>query len=336
MTNPANAAIQYESAQTLVAFKAMTDSGDHTVFTTDSDKIWSGRSGYTVQVRPDGIVSGANILSAGSNANEVDSIAFTAWLSSVLKEVTATSTTITRATTQTHVINSIILTGTTVSAVKGTEGTAFSTTRAAAGGPPYIPVGSIEIGQVKTSAQASAVLTSSEIFQTPGTHQERADYPLYHRPNNIGLGILAPVTAKANAHIQFKTALQACHTGATIRPVYIQYYNPTFTTLEGDGFTPADEATSQSSAQQFGQIVGYGGTRINQSTFRSELQNGVTDALIALDGQDLVFKFFPNVSAAPFMLTYGTLRFAVSFPRMAPLTMACSVTVKLPTARFAT
>ena len=148
MGTAGNAKIQYESAQSLVEYVAMTDSGDHIVFTSAAN-AWSDRVGYAPSIRPDGVITGIDILSAGSGLDEVDNIAFTAWLGGVLKEVSATTTTITRASSLTHVINSIILTGTTVSAVKGVEGTAFSTTRNAAGGPPYIPIGSIEIGQIK-------------------------------------------------------------------------------------------------------------------------------------------------------------------------------------------
>ena len=148
MGTAGNAKIQYESAQSLVEYAAMS-STDQTVFRTPTKTVWSDKAGYAPSIRPDGVVTGIDILSAGSGVDEVDSIAFTAWLGGVLKEVSAATTTITRASALTHVINSIILTGTTVSVVKGVEGIAFSTTRNAAGGPPYIPVGSIELGQIK-------------------------------------------------------------------------------------------------------------------------------------------------------------------------------------------
>jgi len=337
MTIAANAAIQYESTQTLVSFVAMTDATSHLVFTApgSTGKIWSGRVGYEPDIRPDGIISGIDILSADSGNDAVDSTTFTAWLAGGLKEVSSTTTSITRASVSTHVINSIILTGTTVSAVKGVEGSSFVTTRGAAGGPPYIPVNSIEIGQVKTSSQTPAVLLSTEIFQTPGSHQERADFPLYRRPQNIGYGVLASTPSRKNAHIEFYTALDPCHTGDVCKGVYIQYYTPTFTAIESNGFTPADQSSPQSFTQRYDKMLGHKTDSLRSASFRAELQDNITDALIALDGEMLIFKFFPNVSLAPFMLTMGTLRFQSAFPQAGPMSTACTVTAKLPTARFA-
>ncbi len=334
MTIAANAQIKYESDQSLVNFTAMVDSGDQTVFTRTAAPIWSGRAGYAPDVRPDGVVSGIDILSAGSGNDEVDNIAFTAWLASVLKAVTATTVSITRATVSTYVINSIILTGATLSAVKGVESTGFSTTRGAAGGPPYIAVGSIEIGQVKTISQTPAVLTSSEIFQTPGTHQERADYPLYRRPQNLGYGVLASSSSRKNAHLEFYSALDTCHTGDHCKKIYIKHYTPTFTAIESNGFVPADTQSSQSYAQRFEKVLGYKTDSLRSASFRAELTSGISDALIALDGEMLIFKFFPDASGSPFMLTMGILRFNSSFPQIGPISTGCTVIAKLPTARF--
>lgn len=335
MTTVANAQIQYESSQTLVNFVAMTDSGDHKIFTSAAE-IWSGRSEYAPDVRPDGIVSGVDILTAGSGNDEVDSIGFTAWLAGVLKLVSATTTTITRPSSSTHVINSIILTDSTVSAVKGTEGSAFSTTRGAAGGPPYIPVGSIEIGQVKTSAQASAVLTSSEIFQIAGTHQERADWPLYRKPRNYGYGINTSVTAKKTAHIEFHTAHDLSHTGDVCKGIYIKYYTPTFTTISTfNGFTPAEISSSQLTENRFNEIFGHKRDGMSVSKFKAEVQDGITDSIIALDGETLIIKTIPDAAKDPYMLTLGTLRFLSSLPQAGDIHVQCIVAVKFPTARFA-
>ena len=333
MGTAGNAKIQYESAQSLVEYVAMTDSGDHIVFTSAAN-VWSDRVGYAPSIRPDGIITGIDILSAGTAADTIDNIAFTAWLAGVLKEVTATTITITRASSLTHIINSIILTGTTLSVIQGTEGSAFSASRAAAGGPAYIPVGSVEIGQVKTTVQASAVITSAEIFQTPGTHQERADHPLYRRPDNTGRGVIASSTSRKYAHIEFYNALSLCHTAGVAKAVYIQYYTPTFTTLESDGFSPADKTSSQASAQRYDKILGYKTDDLKSTSFKAELSDGITDDLCALDGETLLFKFFPDQDAAPFMLTLGVLRFAAAFPQVGPISTSCAVVAKLPTARF--
>ncbi|OQY25964.1 MAG: hypothetical protein B6244_14500 [Candidatus Cloacimonetes bacterium 4572_55] len=333
MGTAGNAQIQYESAQTLVPYAAMTDSGDQMVFTV-AGPVWSGRSGYGPNVRPDGVVSGIDILSPGSGVNEIDSTGFIAWIEGVQKIVSGTTITVTRASSLTHVINSIVLTGTTLSAVKGTEGSTFSTTRAAAGGPPYIPVGSIEIGQIKTSAQASALIESSEIFQTPNTHQERADFPLYRRPDNTGRGILASSISRKYAHIEFYEAHPLSHTGGVVKGIYIQYYTPTFTTIETNGFSPGEVDSSQEYVQRYEEIYGHKVDSLRSAAFKAELTDGITDALSALDGEMLLFKFFPNAGTAPYMLTMGILRFSSAFPQVGAIDTACTVISKLPTAKF--
>jgi len=340
MTIAANASIKYESGRSLVAFKAMTDSGDHTVFSV-SDRIWSGRAGYEPDIRPDGIASGITILSADTLADKIAVTDLTAYLAGVLRNVTNTTVTITRATVSDYVINSIVLTpvapsSATLSAIKGVEGSSFITTRGATGGPPYIPVGSIEIGQIKTTSQSSAVILSSEIFQTPGSHQERSDYPIYHRPRNYGYGVNTSVTAKKYAHIEFCDALDLCHTGGTCKYVYIKYYTPVFTTIDShNGFSPSETTTTPIMAQKYATILGHGTSKINSSGFNAEVENGITDALVALDGEMLIFQFYPDTSAAPFMLTMGILRFISSLPQAGPSVLKCIVVSKMATARFA-
>lgn len=335
MPTVANAQIQYESSQSLVTFSAMTDSGDHMVFTA-AETVWSGREGCAPEVRPDGIVTGVDILSAGSGNDEVDSISFTAWLAAVLKTISATTATITRAFVSTHVINSIILTDTTISALKGAEGTAFSTTRGAAGGPPYIPVGSIEIGQVKTGSQVSAALVSSEIFQIVGTHQERADWPLYRRPRNYGYGINTSTTAKKAAHVEFYTAHPLIHEGGLCKGIYIKYYTPVFTAISTfNGFVPAEITSSSVMVSRFESVSGYKQNDIQASRFKAEVSDGITDAIVALDGEILIIKFIPDAAKTPFMLTLGTLRFLSSLPQAGDISVQCTIATRLPTARFA-
>ena len=51
------------SGQTLFDYTKATDSGDHTVFTVSGKTVWSDKAGYEAIIRPDGVVSGSNMLS---------------------------------------------------------------------------------------------------------------------------------------------------------------------------------------------------------------------------------------------------------------------------------
>ncbi|MBK8184903.1 MAG: hypothetical protein IPK63_19260 [Candidatus Competibacteraceae bacterium] len=95
--------------------------------------------------------------------------------------VTDDSLTITRGvTTDTHMINSVTVNSSgAVAIVTGTDNTAFSDTRGAAGGPPSIPLGSVEVAQIRTTSVTAAVVLSTEIYAAPGTHQERYDNPVW-------------------------------------------------------------------------------------------------------------------------------------------------------------
>ncbi|PLX00485.1 MAG: hypothetical protein C0591_01075, partial [Marinilabiliales bacterium] len=78
MPNAKNALTYLESGRTLVDFTAMTDSGDSTVFTV-SDLIFSGKSGFEPDVRPNGVVSGSDLVTTHATNDTVTIAAFTAY-----------------------------------------------------------------------------------------------------------------------------------------------------------------------------------------------------------------------------------------------------------------
>ena len=53
MATAENAKLQYESGQDIVAFVALTDTGDHKDFRS-ADALWSNKSGYKSSVKPNG------------------------------------------------------------------------------------------------------------------------------------------------------------------------------------------------------------------------------------------------------------------------------------------
>src|SRR5512143_2984440 len=164
MPSAANAKLQYEAGQALVAMAAMTDSGDQQTFTLANASVWSSKSGYDPQIFPNGLATGGAVVPAVSGTNDkIDVAALTCYLAGVLTSVAAAAdTSITRPATAVSKIDSITVTSAgAIAVVAGTDGstTAFSETRAAAGGPPLIPVGSIEIAQVRLISNTAAAIT---------------------------------------------------------------------------------------------------------------------------------------------------------------------------------
>lgn len=327
-----NAGIYYESGQAQQSFAEMADSGAHTKFTLAA-KPWSQAAGYEYVVAPYGLITGGAITpSAGNDA--VDVAALTAMMpgatgasatTGVLSVAADTDISITRGlTTDTHCITSItVVSGGTIAAVAGTDGTAFTETRGVAGGPPLIPVGSIEIGQVRTASVTAAAVLSTEILQVVGTHQERYDYPVYSE---------APVEGS----ITFAAALPLIHTGGVPKKVYARVATPVFAEIpRAKDWVPAETSNSVASEQYYDSTVGSFSSSLGQASFTASLNDGVTDALLAKKGQNLLFKFAPDKNKAPYQITQGVLGVARTFAVGANPTVAVTVSASQASVDFA-
>lgn len=329
MATSENAKIEIESgAGSLTSYTAMTDSGDNTVFTAGT--MWSGKSGYKPDVRPNGIVSGRNVLSTHASDDTVTVAAFTAYSKGSLNSVSATSATITRPTTagKACVYSVTMASDGSIATVKGTisADTSFSSTRDAAGGPPLIPVESVEIGQLRITSSTSAAFTSSEIFQTVGTHTERADYPSYD-VHHLGAGEGADSSAEENSHVKFQSALPDAHTGPVAKAVYIQYYTPNFIELgSAVDFVPAEESHSVTSTQVYRKTLAASSKSIGQCSFTAYLNDGVTDALLAEQNEIVTTRFYPDEDEDAYILTQGILGTSRSFPADNQNSAACTIT----------
>jgi hypothetical protein len=323
-----NAKIQYESGQDLVTFVALTDQGDHRDF-RGAASLWSKRSGYEPDVKPDGLATGGIVSIAASGGNDVvDIAALTCHLAGELKSVGADADlSITRPTggepVNTHNKSSITInSAAAIAVVKGTDGTAFSATRGAAGGPPFIPVGSIEIAQVWLSSATPAAIAASEIKQVIGTHCEKYDYPTWTEARfNVSSGILG------NAGIVFASALPLIHTGSLPKGVYAQYYEPVFTDISSSSdFVPAETTHSVSSKQIYGRTLASSSSSLNQSTFTAYLEDGISDGLLSLKNEILFFRFFQNaLNSTPYVLQQGKLGISRTFPADDLIQASCTV-----------
>lgn len=319
MPNAANAKLQYEGGQTVVAMSALTDSGDHTKFTS-TVSLWSRRAGYSPVVRPNGLLTGGAVTPDNAAVNnKVDVAALTCNLAGVVTSVAAGELTATRPATAVAKINSVTVDSSgALAMVAGTDGstTAFTETRGAAGGPPYIPTGSIEIAQVRFTSNTAAVVASSEIYSVVGLHTERADFPLYDV--NYGSG-----------SVSFLSALPQIHTGDVAKAVYASYASPIFADVAlASDFVPPETTYSINSTPIYGTTLGSSSSTLNQGTFTAYLNNGITDALVALKGQNLWFKFFPDRYATPYALTQGILGISRTFPAGDNIQAACTISAE--------
>lgn len=324
MATAENAKLQYEAGQQAVAMTLLTDAGDATSYTSGA-ALWSGRAGYAPVVRPNGLLTGGAVTPTATN-NQLAVAALTLNLAGVVTSVASGNVTITRPATAVAKVNSLTVDSTGVLAVvAGTDGasTAFSETRGAAGGPPFIPVGSVEIAQVRVTASAAAVVAAGEIYTVVGLHQERADFPLYDVDYGAGT-------------VKFLSANPPHHTGGVGKRCYASYATPIFADVAlASDFVPPETSHSLSSTQVYGATLGSTSSTLGQGSFTAYLNNGVTDALVALKNALLWFRFYPDRYAAPFLLLQGKLGVARTFPAGDSIQAACTVSASAAAAEFA-
>jgi hypothetical protein len=331
MPTAENAKLQYEAGQSATAMTLLTTT-DFTNFRSAAS-LWSGRSGFAPVVRPNGVLTGGAVTVDNAAANNVvDVAALTCNLNGVVTAVTAGEATITRPASAVSKICSITINAAgSIAVVAGTDGgsTAFSETRAAAGGPPLIPVDSIEIAQVRVTSNTAAPITAAQIFQVVGTHLERADFPLYDI--NYGPTVVAGVETVPGGSITQYAASPLIHTGTLAKRVYASYSSPIFADVSlASDFVPPETSQAVTSTQIYGTTLGAATSTLAQGSFTAYLQNGITDALVTLKNQLLWFRFYPDRFAAPYSLTQGLLGLSRTFPAADNIQAACTISAARP------
>jgi len=318
MPTAENAKLDYEGGQTSYAMGALTDSGDHLTFSS-SATLWSRRTGYAPVIRPNGILTGGVVIPAVTVANDkVDVSALTCNLAGVVTSVAASvaTLTITRPATAVSKVNSITVNSSGAFAVvAGTDGstTAFSETRAAAGGPPLIPVGSIEVAQVRVISNTAAVITAAQIFQVIGTHRETASYPQYTVNYSEGT-------------ITLLAALPLIHTGVVAKAIYASYAAPIFAEIAlADAFKAPETTHAVSSTQIYNTTLGSSKATLGQGAFTAYLDDGVTDPLVELKNEYLWFRFYPSRYSSSYLLCQGKLGINRTWPAGDNIQAACTV-----------
>jgi hypothetical protein len=227
--------------------------------------------------------------------------------------------------TDTHCITSItVASDGTIAAVAGTDGTAFSTTRGEAGGPPLIPVGSIEIAQVRLDSVTAAPIAADEIFQIYGDSLEKSDNPVRNSENALA------------GTITFASALPLIHTGGVARKVYARVATPIFAELGlARDFVPAERSSSVGTEQYYQSTEGTESVSLAAASFTVGLTDGVTDPLLSQEGNSVMVKYQPDKNKLPYTLTQGTLRIKTTNAYGKSPQGAVTIAASQPTEKFA-
>lgn len=312
-----NSKLEYESGVTPFPMSALTDSGDRTIFNS-SATLFSESTGNAPVIKPDGVLTGGVVSVAVSGSNDVVDVAsLTCNLAGIETAVSAgVDTAVARAATDVASVSSITITSAgSIAVVKGTDSadTTIVETRGAAGGPPFIPVGSIEIAQVRTITNAAGPFVASEIFQTIGTHLEKADFPVYSVDNFTG-------------KITFNTALPAIHTAGVAKGVFASYAQPIFLEQNfANDFVPAETSHSVSSEQVYGATVGSSSSSLGQGSFTAILKDGITDNIVQRKNENLFFRYYQDKYKAPYILTQGKLGVGRTFGASDNPKVSCTI-----------
>jgi len=328
MSTSSKGKISIEIGRTLTSYTAMTDS-DHQIFYRGT--TWSSYDGSEADVRPDGMVTGRNVLSTHATSDTVTIAGFTAYSKGTLTTVSATSDTFTRGTGAKAVVSSFYMgSDGTMAVARGviSASTSYSTTRGAAGGPPLIPVGGIEVGQVRTTTNTAAVVTAAQIFQVVGTHVDRYDFPDWTE-YPLGKGYNADTTNEVKAHIKFSSGLSATQVGPAYKHVYIQYYTPSYAEVAKTlDFVPAEDSHSISSTQYYNGTTASKSSSLGQCSFTALLSNAINDTILGEQDEIITVKFWPNRNKDPYILTQGTLGTARTFPVADQNQASCTISAE--------
>ena len=327
MPSAENAVLYYEAGQSLAPMAALVNSGDNLNYDSQ-DELWSNRAGFSPDIKANGVLTGLTVSpAAGGASDQVDVSGGTLNLNGVVTTIVAAANkACTRgATVNLYMVNSITITSAgAVAVAAGTASTAPSETRGAAGGPPLIPVDSVELAQVRFTGITAAVVLSEEIRATANLHREIAMFPTYDSEfSRIEGGIIGL------AGIAYSIAPMLNHTGGVAKKVFALYYEPAFTAIpKASDFKRPANSKSVSSTQFYGGAIGAVTTSVGPGSFKAYLNDGVTDGLLSEEGMNLWFKFKPDRLKAPYVLCQGYLGFVEQYPAGSPIMADCTISAE--------
>jgi hypothetical protein len=307
-----------------VAITELTNQGDNLDFRS-TDTLWSGFSGKTPTITPNGLYDGAAIIPAVSASDNVIDIAEgRVYIAGVLTTISAdTDITCARPTVSDYVIYSVqAKSDGTYEVIKGTEGSGFSETRAAAGGPPLITATSSEIGWVKYDSQVAAAIAADEIKSIEGTSLERFDGPTWNvKYKNVSNGILG------YAGILFTAALPAIHTGPATKDVYASWHTPSFAELNrAYDWKPPALSISVNSTAVYSDVVGAVNSSVGAGTFSALTQTNIHDNILRVGGKLIWFKYFQDrLETSRYQVSQGHLAVDQDNPAGDNISISCTL-----------
>jgi hypothetical protein len=274
----------------------MADSGDHKTFTSAGSRFSlcaKDENGIDRRpvVRPDGLRNGCLVSpSIGGTDNAVDVCAGSIWNGGTEKGVsTVSDLALTRPSAgNVKVVSIAVDSGGTVTTVDGVEGAAWSDSRGSAGGPPYIPVGTVELATVKLD-ESTGPVTGEEITFSP----ELSTFPICETD---------PYLAKA----VFSRANPEIHTGGAARNIYITYCVPQFSTLDPVSFTPPSAAPD-------GASVRLSAGKVSQGRVVLAINGTQLDIRWRIAGSARLFEFMPDAGGTRKELFYAYVETAAEY-----------------------
>lgn len=282
-------------------------------------------------VRIDGVVTGLT-LTAGDGYNEVDYSAGTVYINGSLISVTAgTVSDIPRP----LVSGNVRVTALTVDSngdvnkTSGAEGTS-SSTRGAAGAPPFLPVNEVLIGYVTAtyyggSASGASLIAASEINDET---RERSTIPSYEVVYHDGsgddaqnVGVIELATVLPTIHAASKTG-----PGTDVRAVYASYYAATFEQISGAYDWSFDEDIATIASKAYGDSAEEKALSTpSWSGSGSAYYDKVKDILNLVKNSKRWVKYYPDRDETP----YWTGRAIIKVSRNMPVEDNLTATVTI-------
>ena len=225
-------------------------------------------------VRPDGLRNGCRIRGASSGISDaVDVSEGSLWIAGAEVAVTASSDiTITRPVSGSVKKVSVVANSLgSISLVDGTEGANFSDSRGAAGGPPFVDVGKVEIAILKLS-DVSGPISESEISFFP----EYSFAPSFD---------LSPHEGK----VIFREDLPLIHTEGVSKNIYITYCEPAVAPVDMFSITPP--YSRREFDYSFSRLAQ---SKIQEGRIQISLSGDQSDLLRRIEGSVRLFEFMPD------------------------------------------
>lgn len=325
MGSASNGLLRVESGPVAKPFENLTDDGDQKNFSA-TFTIWSLDGEFAPKVLPFGVISGGRGTPGASNdtvnvsagkalmpgATVADGNGEVSWSAS-------SGLSVTRPSTQTHKIVSItVTTAGAVTAVNGSEGTAFSTTRGGAGGPPFVPVDSTELFQVLLSSQTAAIILASELQHVPNSSREEAFSPGWTED-------------ALNGKVTFQTALEAAHTGGVAKTVQLRANGVSFADhADAVDWSPPSETFSVNSQQIYRRSIASETSSVGAGSVTVFLQNGIRDSILQRRGKRTWIQFFPDADAGDHDICNGKVSFEKSYPADNEISATMNIAAREP------